>query len=143
MVMTPVFITVEDFLFEKLTLALPGVDIYSGMAPEDAPYPLSIFAFLDADDVNAVACEEQRVMTSFDYVVRFTDRNESWLAVEAGAANIDQALQSAKGTSERGGVVLSCLRIEPFVQRETDEAGVTYLSLGGVYRIKAQEGEAP
>jgi hypothetical protein len=141
---TPVFVAVEDWLFERLTTALGGVDVYSGLAPEDAPYPLAIFAYLDGADVNAVACEEQRVMTRFDYVVRMTDRSESWLAVKEGAAIIDGALQAGKGASELGGTVLSCLRVEPFAQRETDpNSGITYLSLGGVYRIKAMEGEAP
>jgi hypothetical protein len=138
-VAVPELITVEDWLYETLSAAV-AVPVYSGIAPENAPYAVCVFAYLDSNDLNAIACGEQRVMTRFDYAVRMSDRSESFTTIAAGAQAIDEALQGGKGLSEVGGQVLSCSRESPFVQRETDPNGQQYLSLGGVYRIFVEGG---
>lgn len=140
MVAVPVVITAEDFLFEKLRAALPiQVPVHSGFAPENTPYPLCLYAYLDGEDIPAAASQMRRVMTRADYVVRITDHTESFRSILTLTQAADAALQGASGASEEGGSVLSCQRVEPFVQRETDPAGVTYLSLGGVYRMYLKE----
>jgi hypothetical protein len=134
-VAAPALITVEDWLYDTLKPVMAPIPVYSGIAPENAPYAVCVFAYLDSRDVNAVACGEQRVMTSFDYAIRMSDRSESFLSISAMAQALDVALQGAKG-----GGVLSCRRESPFVQRETDPQGVQFLSLGGVYRIVVEGG---
>ena len=139
MVAVPAIITAEDFLYEKLANGLPGTPVHSGVAPENTVYPVCVFAWLDGEDIPAAASEMHRVMTRMDYAVRVTDHTESFRSILSLAQMVDTSLQGAAGPSDEGGSVLSCQRVEPFMQREVDPAGVERLSLGGVYRLRVSE----
>lgn len=130
---------IEAWLFSRLVTTVgPGAEIYTDQAPEDAPYPFVIMAHLGGSDVFGVG--PARFMTSADYVIRATVRSESLADVYPLADDIDAAIHGQKGVDPLVGLtVLSCVRTEPFRQREVED-DVVYLSLGGVYRCRVEGG---
>lgn len=127
---------VESWLFDKLLVL--NYPVYSEEAPEDAPYPFILFAHLDAKDVFGVGTA--RFLTRADYVVRGCDRTESAKDVYPLAVAIDNVLHGVKGVAPiQALMVLSCVRNEPFRQREVQD-DIVYLSRGGIYRIQVQGG---
>lgn len=129
-------IGVEAWLFAQLEPL--GVAVWADTAPDDAPYPLVVFARLDGADQNALGNPMARVKSTFDYAVRAYDETRTWDDLKVLAAAVDAALQGAAGLDPDGAVmVLSSVRQEPLLDRETLD-GVTYAFAGGVYRIEAQ-----
>ena len=121
----------ESWLFGQLDPVF-SIPVYVDAGPEDAVYPFVVFAHLDSVDHNTA--DGTRVWSRMDYLVRVADRAESLLTLMAGAALIDATIHKDDGVPAAGGRVLSCVREEPFRQREVVD-GVVHLSLGGVYRL--------
>lgn len=139
--MTSEVIVAEAWLYQTLADAFTAdsLQVYSGAGPQDAEYPFIVFAHLHSYDLAGVGVF--RYLTQAEYVVRAAARDESWTTVLAYANTIDAALHGKKGIDVPVGLatgrVLSCIRTEPFMQRETAD-GQVYVSLGGVYQLNMQ-----
>jgi hypothetical protein len=75
------------------------------------------------------------------YLVKAVGLSAKPDAVIALASQIDEALGGdvgLKNISVNGGYILGCYR-ESSTLYETNEAGVEYTHLGGIYRIKNQQ----
>lgn len=130
----------DAWLYAKLTgdATLTGLvsgRIYGHIAPQDATYPLVLFALQTADDVQTLG--PNRIMSNMLYVVRGIAEVASFGAsLTTIADRIDTVLQAASGTVAAGRV-LACVREAPVVMVEVSK-GKQYRYLGGVYRLYAQ-----
>lgn len=116
------------------TLTSLGVTgVYAYQAPETARFPYVLFQHQGGADVRGVG--PTRIMANMLYVVRgVTDGPLS--ALVSINSRIDALLQAQSGSNVNG-VVLACVREQPFVMNEPAE-GRTFRHLGGVYRLWAQ-----
>lgn len=129
----------EQWLYTTLAAdtaltALVGTRIYSHVAPNEATFPLVVFGLQTAEDVMGVG--PARIMAQAVYVVRVIGQTGSFGALKAAADRLDAVLHGASG-SAGDGVVLACVRTQPFEMVETI-AGVQYRHLGGLFRLWAQ-----
>lgn len=130
----------EQWLYAKLnndatiTTQVAG-RVYSHIAPQTATYPLVLFAPLSASDVQALGTS--RIMTHLTYKVVAINENGTFGApLSTIADRIDVLLQASSGTVAAG-VVMACVREQPFSMLET-LSGRTFRHLGGIYRLVAQ-----
>lgn len=108
--------------------------IYEAPAPQDAAFPCITFDQTEADDITEVAAH--RIAADFLFRVLAVTKGQSTLALEAIADDIDSRLHRAAGTTSDGRVLAS-VRIGPFHDRPVED-GVTYVRLGGLYRLLVQ-----
>lgn len=130
----------DAWLYSKLSgdatlTGLVGGRIYGHIAPQEASYPLVLFALQTADDVQTLG--PHRIMSNMLYVVRVVGEASSFGAPLSSVADrIDAVLQAASGTAGAGRV-LACVRENPSAMVESNK-GKQYRYLGGVYRLYAQ-----
>lgn len=110
--------------------------IYGYVAPNDAPMPFVVFQHQASRDIRGVGTA--RIMVDCMYVVKAVDETGRFTGtLSAVAEAIDAALHAKSGTLGPEGIVLHCVREEPFALFEIDD-GREYRHLGGLYRIWAQ-----
>lgn len=109
--------------------------IFEGVAPPNTAYPLVRFAYMGGSDVNTL--NGARVMQSGIWLVAAVAQASNYSALTTIAALIDSRLHRQTLTLADDGIVLACVREQPFRQIENQD-GVIYRSLGGLYRIYAQ-----
>lgn len=111
--------------------------IYSDEAPQNAPVPMLIFAFLGGSD-RLLALRGR--LSSVLYLVRAVDEGSSYNSVIPVADRIDEILTTAIptfGTILDDTRITSCYREQPH-QRKDSQFGVPTVYLGGYYRIGFQ-----
>lgn len=111
-----------------------GGRIYAYVAPPGATFPLVIYQNQAAKDVRGNG--PQRIMANMLYTVKVIGETTSFASIEAAANRIDAVLQAVSGSTVRG-VVVACVREQPFSLVESTPSG-QYRHLGGVYRLWAQ-----
>lgn len=111
-----------------------GGRIYSYVAPPGATFPHVIYQNQAARDVRGNG--PQRIMANMLYTVKVIGETTSFASIEAAANRIDAVLQAVSGSTVRG-VVVACVREQPFSLVESTPSG-QYRHLGGVYRLWAQ-----
>lgn len=118
------------------TLAgLVSTRVYGHIAPQEAAFPLVLFALQSSSDVQILG--PNRIMTNMHYVVRgVTEGGSFGGTLKTMAERIDAVLQAASGTVAAG-QVFACVREQPFALVETVQ-GKQYRHLGGVYRLAAR-----
>jgi hypothetical protein len=131
-------VTVEHWIYSILAAdsTLHGYvadRIFSHVAPNDATMPYVVMVKSSGNDVRAV---DVRIMTGFSYIVKAVGMGASFVALENIANRLDTLLERKSGVVA-GGIVLSCIRENPFSEVEIQD-GVQYRHLGGIYRINAQ-----
>lgn len=109
-------------------------DVYADVAPEGAAFPLVVSSLVDAGDVLTI--NGIRILTEAVYQVKVVGQGPSYVSLEAAANRIDALLHKASG-SVSGGVIYSCVRIEPVRYAETS-GGQAFRHLGGLYEIQVQ-----
>lgn len=110
--------------------------IYDGLAPQGAAYPLIVFNHQGGADARGVG-----VYRAFDnsiYQVKAVTQAESYSTATEIADAIDAALQGASGTAD-GGYIGPCVREQTLMLIELGKGGIQYRSVGGLYRLAAQE----
>ena len=120
-------------------VALATGGIYGHSNPNKTPtFPFVLFGLQGAGmDVRGVG--PARVMAPMVYLVRGISEGNSFGGnLKSIADRIDALLQAASG-SAAGGLVLVCVREQPFVLPETGPDGRQYRHLGGIYRLFVQD----
>lgn len=109
--------------------------IHGHVNPNAAPtFPYVLYQ-LQAPGADVRGVGPARVMTQALYLVRGIAQANSFGGNLTTIANrIDVLLQAASG-SAAGGLVLSCVREQPFALPETAPGGLQYRHLGGIYRL--------
>lgn len=100
------------------------------------PYPL-VFVTMTAAADNRQTLEGHIIWAELVYIIRYVDRVESYVALEAGATAIEAALHRASG-SNVSGTVVGCVYEAPYRLTELDRDGAQLRSLGGQYRLYVQ-----
>jgi len=109
--------------------------IYPDEAPQGAPAPMVVYAFLGGSD--KLLTFNAR-LTSVLYLIRAIGDGSSYDPIEAIADRIDQVLAVPnQGTIVRDVRITSCHREQPH-QRKDALNGVPIVYLGGFYRIQFQ-----
>jgi hypothetical protein len=134
----------DSWLYAVLTgdatlmgLAAGGVHGYNN--PNRSPlFPYVLFQMQGAgQDVRGVGTA--RIMAPMVYVVRgISEGNSFGGSLRQIADRIDTLLHAASGTAA-GGLVLVCVREQPFALPETAPDGRQYRHLGGIYRLFVQD----
>ncbi len=134
---------VNEWIWQTLSSDLSlsggvGGRIYSDEAPQDAPVPMVVFAFLGGSDkLQAFSAR----LTSVLYLIRAVGAGSSFDPIETVADRIDDVLRlPTQGTVIRDTRITSCLREQPH-QRKDSQYGIPLVYLGGFYRIKFQPAE--
>ena len=110
--------------------------IYDGVVPQGSAYPLIIFNHQGGADARGVG-----VYRAFDnslYQVKAVAQSESYSEATEIADAIDEALQGASGTAD-GGYIGPAVREQTLMLTEVGKGGIQYRSVGGLYRLAAQE----
>lgn len=130
----------EQWLYTVLSgdtalAAVVGTRIYADVAPAGATFPYVVYQNQAGRDVRGVG--PTRIMANLLYVVRGVNATTTYTgALETIANRIDAVLQAASGTNTRG-VVIACVREQPFKLAESLDTG-EYRNLGGIYRLWAK-----
>jgi hypothetical protein len=109
--------------------------IYADEAPESAPAPMVVFAYLGGSD--KLLTFNAR-LSSVLYLVRAIGDGSSYNPIEGIADRIDAVLAvPTQGTIIRDVRITSCNREQPH-QRKDSVNGIPVVYLGGFYRIRFQ-----
>ena len=122
------------------TLAgLVAARIYAHNNPNRTPvFPYVLFQ-LQGNGADVRGVGPTRIMAPMVYLVRGIGEGNSFGGnLTTIADRIDTLLQAASGTAA-GGVVLSCVREQPFALPEVAGDGRQYRHLGGIYRLFVQD----
>ena len=115
--------------------AVVGTRIYGYLAPPTATMPYVVYQQQAGHDVRGTG--PTRIMADMLYVVRGIAETNSFTGnLETIANRIDAVLQAASGTNVRG-VVVACVREQPFSLVESTSEG-QFRHLGGIYRLWAK-----
>jgi hypothetical protein len=129
---------VDRWLYQTLhgdtTLMALISGVFADVAPPATVSPFLVYSLQDAIDVGTV--NGLRIWTRATYQVRIVTDSESYGAIATAAGRVDTLLHRASGTVT-GGVVISCVRVEPFRYTEL-VSGKMYRHLGGFYEIQVQ-----
>lgn len=131
--------TADTWLYTVLSdVTLAGYatgGIYAHVNPNTTPtFPFVLFQ-LQAPGADVRGVGPARVMAQALYLVRgVAQANSFGGTLKSIADRIDVLLQAASGTVS-GGVVVSCVREQPFALPETGPGGLQYRHLGGIYRL--------
>jgi hypothetical protein len=116
-------------------LALSPGGVRRGVAPIGTAYPVTIIAFQSGLDV--IYANAVRSSSNVLYQIRASGPSDNSQAVLNLASRIDDLFGRARG-SVAGGIVLSCYRESPLAY-DDNTAGVQYMHVGGLYRIRTQK----
>lgn len=112
---------------------VPGINgCWMGVIPEGTKMPAARFTIMVPRDTRVV--DGTIVLTITDYLVVLTAEGSA-----AGLAQLSRSMHEALhlATGYAPGVaILSCVRISPYTATQVD-AGRTFHSTGGIYRITA------
>lgn len=130
--------TIDQWLYATLhgdtTLMALITGAVADVAPPGLACPFLVYSLQGAADVGTV--NGVRIMTRATYQVRVVTDSESYGAIATAVNRVDTLLHRASG-SVTGGVVISCVRVEPFRYTEL-VSGKLYRHMGGFYEIQAQ-----
>jgi len=107
-----------------------GQRVYRDLAPQGAAMPYLVFSYQAGRDVEAVGAV--RILSQITVLVRVWGRRSEYATLAAAATRVDELLHAGSGTN-----VLACVREFPIDMAETVD-GVTYVALGGQYRLLVQ-----
>lgn len=114
---------------------LVGARVYGHLAPQEATFPLVLFAMRSGVDVQTLG--PNRIMSNLVYVVRGVTESSSFgTPLSVIAERIDVVLQAKSGTTAAG-AVYACVREQPYTLIEMSK-GRQYRHLGGIYRLYAK-----
>lgn len=134
-------VAAERFLYSTLladaTLAAAvGTRIFGHTVPSGAVRPYVYFTSQGAGD-DRMTLDAHTIWSQLLYTVRGVDKTESFPALEAIAAAIDDALHRASG-SNVSGYVVGCVKERPFSLVEIDRDGAELRHLGSQFRLYVQ-----
>lgn len=114
-----------------------GIDnrVVANKAPQGAIFPLIIFGLQTAQP-DIVTVPQVRIAARLRMQVKVVgESNDS--SIEPIYNQVDDLLQGGAGAGGTG-TVYACVRDSPLEYLETTPQGVTYLHLGGLYRVISQ-----
>ena len=114
--------------------SLVSTRIYRSRAPAGATFPYIVFRSQGGEDRLGVG--GYRVFSDGEYVVRVTGLSANYAAVRNAADEMNTLIDGQRGAAS-GVTIGACYRVQPFELEESDEAGVDYAHIGGIYRIIA------
>lgn len=117
----------------------PG-GVHVGAAPIGTPFPCVIVAFQSGIDITFA--NGKRAFVDALYQCKALGPSSDPDAIVALAGQIDDALGGDEGLKHidvTGGHILNCSRQSPLLYTDADKAGVQYMHLGGLHRIKNQQ----
>lgn len=131
----------EAWIYQQLandsTLrGLVGSQVYAGVAPEGATYPLIVLQSLGGVDTTAM--HFSRVLSQFRYAVHCADRVGSIFNLDALAARVDALLHGGENVPVNGGYMLACQR-ERQMALANQVAGVQTREITSTYLLVVQE----
>lgn len=120
-----------------MALAPGGVHGYNN-PNRTATFPYVLFQ-LQGPGMDVRGVGPGRIMTPMVYLVRgIAEGNSFGGSLKSIADRIDDLLQARSGTAA-GGVVIVCVREQPFALPESASDGRQFRHLGGIYRLFVQE----
>jgi hypothetical protein len=124
-------------LSNDATLAgLVGTQIYPGVAPEGATYPMVTYQSLGGVDTTAPGFH--RVITQVRYAIHCADRVDSIMGLDAIAARVDALLHGQTYPFSGGAFMVAAQRERQIVMSD-QVAGVLIKDLVSTYLIVIQE----
>ena len=102
------------------------------LIPATVKLPAVRFHQQAASDINGVASMQDRIITNIQWLVVIVKEGLSIASLVPLANQVDNALHGQEGSTTT--VHIECARLEPFTLLETDDAGVSYRHVGGIYR---------
>ncbi len=116
---------------------LIGTRIHSHVVPpaqaaSEAAYPCVVFSAISSTDVRVIA--GVRLACNCLYAVKVIGRGNGFAAIATAVDRVDTLLHNQRDATVADGLVLSCVRVQPFSQVEVED-GVRYYSRGGLYRL--------
>lgn len=139
--MSNAVVAAERWLFSTLAAsaalaALVGNRIFGDLVPPNTVFPLVFYTLPGARD-NLMTLNANFIWSELPYTVRYVDKVESYVTLEAGATAIENALSRASGSNVSGVICASIYRA-PFKMTEIDKDGSTLCHLGGFYDLYVQ-----
>lgn len=117
--------------------ALPG-GVWRGVAPEGAAYPFLTFEYVAGDSKLTVDSTNGEIGGNLRYLLKVTDRSESSVKAQEGAAWVNEAIASITGVPVLDGHVYA-EETNPF-DSSTLEGEVRYQQIGGIYSFYVDRG---
>jgi len=110
---------------------------YYGLIPPDVVLPAVRFHVQDSRDVRGATAPAQRIMTTIDWIIAAVNEGRLLTDLVAIADRLDTLLNNVNGETATL-LVLSCVRLEPFMLAEEEDTPVGYRHAGGLYRTIVQ-----
>lgn len=124
----------NDGTLNPLIGAGSAARIYNGVAPAGASYPFVVMQLLSGGN-DLLGVGAIRIWSDALWLIKVVVKGTSSGPIEPIVNRIDALLHAASGTVTNG-VIWECVRERPF-ELPTVENGVSYLQLGGEYRVRA------
>lgn len=116
---------------------LPG-GIWRGVAPEGAAYPFLTYEYVSGSSKLVVDSTETAIGGNLNYLLKVTDRSESSVKAQDGAAWVNEAIASITGAAVLDGYVYA-EETNPY-DSSTIEGEVRYQQIGGTYAFYVDRG---
>lgn len=130
----------RSWLYQTLTndaqlSAAIGTRVYNGVAPPGVQYPFGVLQLLSGGN-DYLGLGGIRFWADMLWLIKFVTRGTSTGPLEPLADRADALLHAKSGTVTNG-VIWECVRERPF-ELPTVENGVSFVQLGGEWRIKVK-----
>jgi hypothetical protein len=102
------------------------------LIPPKIQLPAVRYSQQAANDVNGIATMQSRIITDIRWLVVIVKEGLGIASLVPLANEVDAALHDQEGSTPT--VYVECVRLEPFTLMETDDSGVSYRHVGGIYR---------
>lgn len=109
-----------------------GDRIFVDVAPQDAAFPLIVFALQSSFDVQGNGTH--RTKTRPLYSIRFVTRGDPTPAVRSAADALDDLIGRAVHVLHAGAYISG--RREQLYRISNTDSGIKYVQLGGLYRLE-------
>ena len=117
--------------------ALPG-GVWRGIAPEGAAYPFLTYEYVSGTSKLTVDSTGNAIGGNLSYLLKVTDRSDSSVKAQDGAAWVNEAIASITGAAVLDGWVYA-EETNPY-DSSTIEGEVRYQQIGGTYLFYVDRG---
>lgn len=126
-------VAIQRWLYGKLS-GVSGVSgrVYANVAPINSDFPLILYQMQTGSEIPSFR-ERRSFGISSEWLVRAVGQTMSLTELESVADQMHAAIERL-----RDGLVVGCVRTQPFVMTEEID-GLQYHHLGGIYQIWVRE----
>lgn len=126
---------VEKWLYDTLSNGSIGATggVYGDIAMASTDEPYVVYTYLAGRDM--IVTSGLRIWSECRYLVRAIGAETYFGALDTISDAIDALIDKAHGVVLSDGIILSCLRQEPFTLTEQVN-GIQYRHRGGIYQLR-------